>query len=136
MENNINELSIVECIDILSDNIKNYGEGDVEFSVKTEEFKISSNIYNECTVLKDNIDADTFKSLLHLVKLHNNMKIVLKCEKLSDGYDMPYNIITISSDYKIVVNNEYYFEYIRDNFSGFIDDFELMTSDFYFENYN
>lgn len=136
MENNINELSIVKCIDILSDNIKNYGEGDVEFSVKTEEFKISSNIYNECTVLKDNIDADTFKSLLHLVKLHNNMKIVLKCEKLSDGYDMPYNIITISSDYKIVVNNEYYFEYIRDNFSGFIDDFELMMSDFYFENYN
>ena len=135
MENNINELSIVKCIDILSDNIKNYGEGDVEFSVKTEEFKVSSNIYNECTVLKDNIDADTFKSLLHLVKLHNNMKIVLKCEKLSDGYDMPYNIITISSDYKIVVNNEYYFEYIRDNFSGFIDDFELMTSDFYFENY-
>lgn len=135
MENNINELSIVKCINILSDNIKNYGEGDVEFSVKTEEFKISSNIYNECTVLKDNIDADTFKSLLHLVKLHNNMKIVLKCEKLSDGYDMPYNIITISSDYKIVVNNEYYFEYIRDNFSGFIDDFELMTSDFYFENY-
>ena len=135
MENNINELSIVKCINILSDNIKNYGEGDVEFSVKTEEFKISSNIYNECTVLKDNIDADTFKSLLHLVKLHNNMKIVLKCEKLSDGYDMPYNIITISSEYKIVVNNEYYFEYIRDNFSGFIDDFELMTSDFYFENY-
>lgn len=135
MENNINELSIVKCIDILSDNIKNYGEGDVEFSVKTEEFKISSNIYNECTVLKDNIDADTFKSLLHLVKLHNNMKIVLKCEKLSDGYDMPYNIITISSDYKIVVNNEYYFEYIRDNFSGFIDDFEIMTNDFYFENH-
>lgn len=135
MENNINELSIVKCIDILSDNIKNYGEGDVEFSVKTEEFKISSNIYNECTVLKDNIDADTFKSLLHLVKLHNNMKIVLKCEKLSDGYDMPYNIITISSDYKIVVNNEYYFEYIRDNFSGFIDGFEVMTSDFYLRNY-
>lgn len=31
MENNINELNIVKCIDILSDNIKNYGEGDVEF---------------------------------------------------------------------------------------------------------
>ena len=63
------------------------------------------------------------------------MKIILKCDSLSDGYDTPYNIITISSDYKIVVNNEYYFGYIRDNFSGFIDDFELMTSDFYFENY-
>lgn len=135
MENNINDLNIINCIDILSDNIKKYDEGEVEFSVKTKEFKISSNIYNECTVLKDNIDADTFKSLLHLVKLNNNMKIVLKCTNLSDGYDMPYNIITISSDYKIVVNNEYYFEYIRDNFSGFIDNFELMTSDFYFENY-
>lgn len=135
MKNNINELSIVKCIDILSDNIRKYGDGDIEFSVKTKEFKISSKNYNECVVSKDNISADTFKSFLHLVKLHNNVKIVLKCEKLSDGYDMPYNIITISSDYKIVVNNEYYFEYIRDNFSGFIDDFELMTSDFYFENY-
>lgn len=135
MGNNINELTIVECIDILNDNIRNYGKGNAEFSVKTKEFKISSNIYNECTVLKDNIDADTFKSLLHLVKLHNNMKINLMCKSLSDGRDMLYNIITISSDYKIIINNEYYFEYIRDNFSGFIDDFELMTSDFYFENY-
>lgn len=135
MENNINKLNIVECIDILSDNIKNYGEGGVEFSVKTKEFEVSSKIYNECTVSKDNIDADTFKSFLHLVKLHNNMKIVLKCMSLSDGYDMQYNIITISSDYKIIINNEYYFEYIRDNFSGFIDDFEIMTSDFYFENH-
>lgn len=135
MENNINDLSIVKCIDILSDNIKNYGEGDVEFSVKTKEFKVSSKIYNECTVSKDNIDSDTFKSLLHLVKLHNNMKINLMCKSLSDGRDMLYNIVTISSDYKIIINNEYYFEYIRDNFSGFIDGFELMTSDFYFENY-
>ena len=135
MENNINELNIVKCIDIISDNIRNYGEGDAEFSVKTKEFKISSNIYNEFTVLKDNIDADTFKSLLHVIKLHNNMKIDLICESLSDGRDMLYNIITISSDYKIIINNEYYFEYIRDNFSGFIDDFEVMTSDFYFENY-
>lgn len=135
MENNINELSIVKCIDILSDNIKNYGEGGVEFSVKTKEFEVSSKIYNKCTVSKDNIDADTFKSLLHLVKLHNNMKIDLICKSLSDGRDMLYNIITISSDYKIIINNEYYFEYIRDNFSGFIDNFELMTSDFYFENY-
>lgn len=135
MENNINELSIVQCIDILSDNIKNYGEGDVEFSVKTKEFKISSNIYNKCTVLKDNIDADIFKSLLHLIKLHNDMKIDLICKSLSNGCDMPYNIITISSDYKIIINNEYYFEYIRDNFSGFIEDFEIMTSDFYFENH-
>lgn len=136
MENNINDLNIVKCIDILSDNIKKYGEGDVEFSVKTKEFKISSKIYKECTVLKDNIDIDTFKSLLHLVKLHNDMKILLTCKSLSDGRDMLYNIITISSDYKIVVNNEYYFEYIRDNFSGIIDDFKLMTSDFYFENYS
>lgn len=135
MENNINELSIVEYVDILIDNMKNYGTGDVEFSIKTKEFKISSKNYNECIVSKDNIDADIFKSLLLLAKLHNNMKIVLKCTNLSDGCDMLYNIITISSDYKIVVNNEYYFEYIRDNFSGFIDDFELMTSDFYFENY-
>ena len=105
------------------------------FYIITKEFKISSKIYNECKVSKDNIDADTFKSLLLLVKLYNNMKIILKCDSLSDGYNMPYNIITISSDYKIVVNNEYYFGYIRDNFSGFIDDFELMTSDFYFENY-
>ena len=135
MENNINESNIVKCIDILSDNIKKYGEGNAEFSVKTKEFKISSKIYNECKVSKDNIDADTFKSLLLLVKLHNNMKILLTCKSLSDGRDMLYNIITISSNYKIVVNNEYYFEYIRDNFSGFIDDFELMTSDFYFENY-
>lgn len=135
MENNINELSIVEYVDILIDNMKNYGTGDVEFSIKTKEFKISSKNYNECIVSKDNIDADIFKSLLLLAKLHNNMKIVLKCTSLSDGCDMLYNIITISSDYKIVVNNEYYFEYIRDNFSGFIDDFELMTSDFYFENY-
>lgn len=135
MENNINDLSIVKCIDILSDNVKNYGEGDVEFSVKTKEFKISSKIYNECTVSKDNIDADIFNSLLHLVKLNNSMKIDLICKSLSDGRDMLYNIITISSDYKIIINNEYYFEYIRDNFSGFIDDFEIMTSDFYFENY-
>lgn len=134
MENNINELDIIKCIDILSDNIKNYGEGNAEFSVKTDEFEVSSKIYKECTVLKDNIDSDTFKSLLHLVKLHNDMKINLICKSLSDGCDMLYNIITISSDYKIIVNNEYYFEYIRDNFSGFIDDFELMTSDFYFEN--
>jgi hypothetical protein len=136
MENNINELSIVEYVDILIDNMKNYGTGDVEFSVKTKEFKISSKIYKECTVLKDNIDVNTFKSLLYLVKLHNDMKILLICKSLSDGSDMLYNNITISSDYKIVVNNEYYFEYIRDNFSGFIDDFELMTSDFYFENYS
>ena len=132
MENNINELNIVKCIDILSDNIKKYGEGNAEFSVKTKEFEISSKIYNECTVLKDNIDADTFKSLLHLVKLHNNMKIDLICKSLSDGCDMWYNNITISSDYKIIINNEYYFEYIRDNFSGFIDDFELMTERFLF----
>lgn len=135
MGNNINELTVVEYIDILNDNIRNYGKGNAEFSVKTKEFKISSKIYKECTVLKDNIDIDTFKSLLHLVKLHNDMKILLTCKSLSDGCDMLYNIITIFSDYKIVVNNEYYFEYIRDNFSGFIDDFELMTSDFYFENY-
>lgn len=135
MENNINDLNIINCIDILSDNIKKYGEGNAEFSVKTKEFEVFSKIYKECTVLKDNIDSDTFKNLLLLAKLHNNMKIVLKCTNLSDGYDIPYNIITISSDYKIIVNNEYYFEYIRDNFSGFIDDFELMTSDFYFENY-
>ena len=77
MENNINELSIVEYVDILIDNMKNYGTGDVEFSIKTKEFKISSKIYNECTVSKNNIDADTFKSLLHLVKLHNDMKILL-----------------------------------------------------------
>lgn len=133
--NNINKLNIVECIDILSDNIKNYGTGDVEFSVKTKEFEVSSKTYNECTVSKDNIDADTFKSLLHLVKLHNNMKILLTCKSLSDGRDMLYNIVTISSDYKIIINNEYYFEYIRDNFSEFINDFELMTSNFYFENY-
>lgn len=134
MENNINELNIVECIEILSDNIKKYGEGNAEYSIKTKEFEVSSKTYNECVVSKDNIDADTFKSLLHLAKLHNNMKIVLKCKSLSDGRDMLYNIITISSDYKIIINNEYYFEYIKDNFSGFIDDFELMTSDFYFEN--
>ena len=135
MGNNINDLTVVECIDILNDNMRNYGKGNAEFSVKTKGFKISSKIYKECTVLKDNIDIDTFKSLLLLVKLHNDMKILLTCKSLSDGRDMLYNIITISSDYKIVVNNEYYFEYIKDNFSGFIDDFELMTSDFYFENY-
>lgn len=135
MENNINDLTVVECIDILNDNIRNYGKGNAEFSVKTKEFEIFSKIYKECTVLKDNIDSDTVKSLLLLVKLHNDMKINLICKSLSDGLDILYNIITIFSDYKIVVNNEYYFEYIRDNFSGFIDDFELMTSDFYFENY-
>lgn len=135
MENNINDLTVVECIDILNDNIRNYGKGNAEFSVKTKEFEIFSKIYKECTVLKDNIDSDTFKSLLLLVKFHNDMKINLICKSLSDGLDILYNIITIFSDYKIVVNNEYYFEYIRDNFSGFIDDFELMTSDFYFENY-
>ena len=64
MENNINDLNIVECIDILSDNMKKYGEGEVEFSVKTKEFKISSKIYKECTVSKDNIDADTFKKFI------------------------------------------------------------------------
>lgn len=135
MGNNINELTIVECIDILNDNIRNYGKGNAEFSVKTKEFEVFSKIYKECTVLKDNVDADTFKNLLYLVKLHNNMKICLTCKSLSDGRDILYNIVTISSDYKIIVNNEYYFEYIKDNFSGFIDDFELMTSDFYFENY-
>ena len=58
------------------------------------------------------------------------MKINLICKSLSDSRDILYNIITISSDYKIIINNEYYFEYIRDNFSGFINDFELMISDF------
>lgn len=130
MGNNINELTIVECIDILNDNIRNYGKGNAEFSVKTKEFEVFSKIYKECTVLKDNIDSDTFKNLLYLVKLHNNMKINLICKSLSDGRDILYNIITISSDYKIIINNEYYFEYIRDNFSGFINDFELMISDF------
>lgn len=126
MKKNINKSSVIKNMDIIIDTIKQYGGEDIDIS--------TSQIYNECTVSKDNIDADTFKSLLHLVKLYN-VKIILKCKSLSDGLDVFGNMIIITSDYKIIVTNEYYSEYIKDKFSAFIDGFEVMTSDFYLRNY-
>ena len=126
MKKNINKSSVIKNMDIIIDTIKQYGGEDIDIS--------TSQIYNECTVSKNNIEVEMFKSLLHLVKLYN-VKIILKCKSLSDGRDMLYNIVTISSDYKIIVTNEYYSEYIKDKFSAFIDGFEVMTSDFYLRNY-
>ena len=126
MKKNINKSSVIKNMDIVIDTIKQYGGEDIDIS--------TSQIYNECTVSKNNIEVEMFKSLLHLVKLYN-VKIILKCKSLSDGLDVFGNMIIITSDYKIIVTNEYYSEYIKDKFSAFIDSFEVMTSDFYLRNY-
>lgn len=59
------------------------------------------------------------------------MTLSLKCGIIGDGYTVPDSFVLIYSGYRIVVNNEYYFEYIKKTFRKELNSVEIMISDFY-----
>lgn len=59
------------------------------------------------------------------------MILSLKCGIIGDGDHVPDNFTVIYSGCRIVVNNEYYFNYIKETFRKELDSVEIMTIDFY-----
>ena len=65
----------------------------------------------------------------------NDMILSLKCGIIGDGDNIPDNFAVIYSGCRIVVNNEYYFYYIKETFRKELDSVEIMTSDIYLKDF-
>lgn len=121
-------------IELLSEYVRKYGKGNVEYCVKGYSWEISSKDGKHFTIIKNHIDIDTFKTLLNISRV-NNMILSLRCGIIGDGDNVPDNFAVIYSGYRIVVNNEYYFEYIKETFRKELDSVEIMTSDIYLKDF-
>lgn len=117
-------------IELLSEYIRKYGKGEVEYCVKGYSWEILSRDGQHFTIIKNHIDIDTFKTLIGIAKI-NDMILSLKCGIIGDGDNVPDNFAVIYSGCRIVVNNEYYFYYIKETFRKELDSVEIMTSDVY-----
>lgn len=117
-------------IELLSEYIRKYGKGEVEYCVKGYSWEISSRDGQNFTIIKNHIDIDTFKTLIGIAK-RNDMILSLKCGIIGDGDNVPDNFAVIYLGCRIVVNNEYYFDYIKETFRKELDSVEIMTSDVY-----
>ena len=121
-------------IELLSEYVRKYGKGNVEYCVKGYSWEISSKDGKHFTIIKNHIDIDTFKTLLNISRV-NNMILSLRCGIIGDGDNVSDNFAVIHSGYRIVVNNEYYFEYIKETFRKELDSVEIMTSDIYLKDF-
>lgn len=121
-------------IELLSEYVRKYGKGNVEYCVKGYSWEISSKDGKHFTIIKNHIDIDTFKTLLNISRV-NNMILSLRCGIIGDGDNVPDTFAVIYSGYRIVVNNEYYFEYIKETFRKELDSVEIMTSDIYLKDF-
>ena len=121
-------------IELLSEYIRKYGKGEVEYCVKGYSWEISSRDGQNFTIIKNHIDIDTFKTLIGIAK-RNDMILSLKCGIIGDGDNVPDNFAVIYLGCRIVVNNEYYFDYIKETFRKELDSVEIMTSDVYLKDF-
>lgn len=117
-------------IELLSEYVRKYGKGNVEYCVKGYSWEISSKDGKHFTIIKNHIDIDTFKTLLSISRV-NDMILSLRCGIIGDGDNVPDNFAVIYLGCRIVVNNEYYFDYIMETFRKELDSVEIMTSDVY-----
>ena len=121
-------------IELLSEYVRKYGKGNVEYCVKGYSWEISSKDGKHFTIIKNHIDIDTFKTLIGIAK-RNDMILSLKCGIIGDGDNVPDNFAVIYLGCRIVVNNEYYFDYIKETFRKELDSVEIMTSDVYLKDF-
>lgn len=121
-------------IELLTEYVRKYGKCEVEYSVKGYSWEISSKDGKHIIINKNHIDIDTFATLL-CVSRKNDMTLSLKCGIIGDGYNVPDSFVVIYSGCRIVVNNEYYFDYIKETFRKELDSVEIMTSDIYLKDF-
>ena len=121
-------------IELLTEYIRKYGKGEVEYCIKGYSWEISSRNGKHFIINKNHIDIDTFNILLRMARV-NDMTLSLKCGIIGDGYTVSDSFVVIYSGYRIVVNNEYYFNYIKETFRKELDSVEIMTSDIYLKDF-
>lgn len=117
-------------IELLTEYIRKYGKCEVEYSIKGYSWEILSKDGKHITINKNHIDIGTFNMLLRIARA-NDMTLSLKCGIIGDGYTVPDSFVVIYSGFRIVINNEYYFDYIKETFRKELDSVEIMTSDVY-----